>query len=125
MPNTLRTIPISPLGGMWTLDAPQDLDKQGIPPGASPDMVNFQIYNGYIRKRPGYAKFQPASSFPASPIMGIYSAQQVAGTRALYVVNRVGVFKYNTATTNYDAQTGPALTGTASQFFSFEVSQNN
>lgn len=114
-----RTLPITPNKGMWTLD-PADR----IPDGASPDMLNFQLYQGYIRKRPGYAKFQSGSTFPGGSITGVVSAQQTAGGRALYVTNLVGLYKYNHSTQNFDAQTGPALTGSASELFSFEVSQN-
>lgn len=115
-----RQLTVRPIAGMWTLDP---ADK--VPEGASPDMFNFQLYNGYLRKRPGYSKYQAGSAFPAGPITGIYSAQQVAGTRALYVTNQVGLFKYNIGTTAYDAQSGPALTGGPLDLFSFEISQNN
>lgn len=115
-----RTLPIKPSKGMWTAD-PADV----IPDGTSPDMLNFQLYNGYLRKRPGCAKFQSGSSFPGGTICGIYSAQQTTGSRALYVLNRTDVYKYNSGTTNYDAQTGGPLTGAASDRFSFDTSQNN
>lgn len=114
-----RMITIRPNAGMWTADP-----AQGIPDGTSPDMLNFQIFGGYIRKRPGYGRYQTGSSFPAAPIVGIASAQATSGGRALYAINLTGVFKYNTGTTNWDAQTGPALTGAAGQLFSIEVSQN-
>jgi hypothetical protein len=115
-----RVIPIRPIKGMWTFDIAQDC-----PSGASPDMLNFQLFQGYIRKRPGYGRYQTGSAFPGGSITGVASAQLSAGTRSLYATNATGLYKYNTGTTSWDVQTGPALTGSATDLFSFEVSQNN
>lgn len=114
-----KVVPIRPLKGMWTFDISQEM-----PDGASPDMLNFQMYQGYLRKRPGYGRYQTGSSFPGSSITGVASAQQTTGARGLYATTPTGVYKYNNGTFNWDAQTGPALTGAVTDLFAFEVSQN-
>lgn len=114
-----RTLRIRPVGGMNTGEPAQDIALE-----ASPDMLNFQVYNGALRKRPGYRKYDTGSTFPAGPITGIFAAQLTSGVRALYATNKVGIFKFNVGTRNWDVQAGPALTGSDHDIFTFEVSQN-
>lgn len=133
-----RTVPVQPpvrVGldvvptlGMLT-STPPDLPYRGAehtyPLGASPDMVNCVVLNGVLQKRPGYAQYQSGNTAFGSAVVGLYSTQDESNNTHLYAVFLTGVKKYNSATLDWDACTGPALTGGATQLFTFETSQNS
>lgn len=114
-----KPIVLRPVGGMATKDP-----AFAIPNECSPDMSNFQVYNGMLQKRPGYQKYKSASAFPGSRITGIYSTQDSSGVARVFATTAAGIYRYNTGTTNWDACTGPALTGAVTDLFSFETSQD-
>jgi hypothetical protein len=98
---------------------------QKMPEGASPDMLNFQVVDGLLRKRPGYGRYQTGSTFPPNIATGIFSALDAAGTRRLFVVTKLHLYRYNTGTTNWDQMTGPTLTAGDINLVDFAISQNN
>ena len=117
---TTRAFEIRPIQGQWDFESGQQM-----PLGGSPDMLNCMVLNGVLRKRPGYAQYQSGNSAFSSAIVGLYSTQDDENNTHLYAVHTTGVMKYNTASQDWDACSGPALTGAASQLFSFETSQNS
>lgn len=114
-----RVIPIRPVGGMWLFDPAQDMPNE-----ASPDMVNFQLFNGYLRKRPGYTLYGKGTQ-PGSSITGIYSTHDDTDTTRLFVTTATDLYRYNPGSQNYDKMTGGPLTGNVNQPFAFETSQSS
>ena len=115
-----RTFEIRPVAGMFDQEPAQE-----IPLGGSPDMVNCYVLSGLLRKRPGYAQWKTDNAAIGSSVVGIYSTQDEENNTHLFAVHPTGLAKYNSSTLSWDAMTGTALTGGASQLFSFENSQNS
>jgi len=113
-----RTLAVRPVGGMWTYDPAQE-----VPEGASPDMLNFQVFGGVLRKRPGYMPYT-IGSFPDERATGLYSTHDDTGTVRLYMTGATKVWRYNATNKNWEAMTGPALTG-GTRLFSFTVYASN
>jgi hypothetical protein len=97
---------------MWAVDSAQDL-----PDGASPDMMNMQVYAGILRKRPGYAIYPSEfATQPAERITGMYSTHDDNNNSRLYATTPTQLYRYNTITGNWNFMTGPLLTGGDSLF---------
>lgn len=118
-PKTVSAL-VRPVGGQWRSEAFQDL-----PAEASPDMLNCVVQQGQLRKRMGYAQYPVSHAAIGSAVCGLYSTQAADDTTHLLAVHPIGGAKYNATTDTWDALTGPALTGVASQQFSFANSQNS
>lgn len=115
-----KKMPFRPVLGMWTADPAQE-----IPDGASPDMLNLLVFKGMLVKRPGYVQFSDGNSALGNPVLALFSLQDNEDATHLYALTKVGVFKYNTGTDDWDALTGTALTGTDDDHFSGENSENS
>lgn len=113
-----RTLDIYPTMGMIA-----QIPAKLLPLGASPDMLNMYVYGGQLRKRPGYAQFADGNAPLGDPIVGIASVQDEENATHLFAITEDGLFKWNGS--DWDAMTGPALTGTGDRLFSWEVSQNS
>jgi hypothetical protein len=112
-----KVISVRPVQGMWTFDP-----AQHVPDGASPDMYNFHVYSGVLRKRPGFRKYGNVQ--PGSPITGVSSVQDNNGQTYLFATTATNLWWYNPATDIWEVMSGPELTGTNDDLFSFEVSEN-
>lgn len=112
-----ETVTVSPVLGMWSVDA-----GENIPFGASPDMVNCTIVQGKLRKRPGYTQFPAAHASIGGPVLGLYSTQDQEGNTTLVAAWQDGLAIWNG--TAWVAATGGPLTGTDDQLFSFETSED-
>ena len=104
--------------GMNTFDPPEDLNL-----GESPDMMNCMVYNGLLRKRPGYTQFG-SDSLP-SAVLGLFSTQNDADATFLYGFHLTGAQKYNAGSGAWDEVVGTALTGTGDNLFSIQNSQSS
>jgi hypothetical protein len=109
-----------PVQGMWT-----ELPASKLPSGASPDMQNCIVLNGLLRKRFGYVQFPPAHAALNGPVVGLFSTQDEENNTHLLAVTPTSVYKYDQGGNVWTLLTGPALTGVATQPFSFENSQNS
>ena len=115
-----RGIPIRPINGVWKFSPGSD----EFPEGASPDMLNCYVYEGRLRKRPGYAMFPLAMPSIGGSAVGIYSTQDEENNTHLIVVWQSGVKKYDFVAQVWNTLTG-TLSGGSDQWFTFETSQNN
>lgn len=122
-PILAKPIHIRPLAGMWKFDPASE-----VPEGASPDMQNFTLRNGVLKKRPGFTQFPTAATAALgapSQIVGLYSTHDVNDSTKLYAVVKTIPYKYNPGTKVWDIMVGAALTGGDTNLFSFENSQEN
>jgi hypothetical protein len=107
---------ILPIAGMWTTEP-----TSAMPLGASPDMLNFRVTQGCLRKRPGFVQFPVGAAAFGAEVMGLYNFLGDDGTSRLYAATPTGILRWTG--TVWQALTGTALTGTTSQPFSFANSQ--
>jgi hypothetical protein len=87
-------------------------------------MLNCSVYQGFLRKRPGYTEYGGTHTAFASEVTGLYSTQDEQNNTYLYATILAKLYKWNTATDAWVEVTGTALTGGSGQRFSFETSQN-
>jgi len=119
MPYPGKMIPVRPIGGMVAVEQAQNLDLT-----QSPDMQNFQVYQGVLKKRPGVAKYPPSMPSIGGRVCGLYSTKSVAGIDSLFAVWKEGVVIYEKIGRTWDALTGGPLTGEDDDLFSFATSQD-
>src|SRR5262245_24768749 len=112
-----RTIPVRPIHGMWVSDQPQDC-----PEGSSPDMKNMMVFQGVLRKRPGFRFFGGGQPLSVEGIVGVYVTKDTDGIQHAFAATTTGIFHYNPSTTNWEAVGGPGLTGTHLDLMSWENS---
>jgi hypothetical protein len=111
-----KPMPFRPVGGMVRFE-PGD----SIPPEASPDMMNCAVYEGNLRRRPGYVQFPAGAPSIGGPVLGLYSTQDNTGATHLIATWAEGVVKW--AGGEWTPLTGPALTGSEQEPFVFAQSQ--
>lgn len=109
---------IRPVGGMFKFDVEGDM-----PPTASPDMQNCFVLEGRLCKRPGYVKF--GANGVGSQVMGIFGTQDEENNTHLVAVTTTALWKYDFGGRSWVKLDGPILTSEATQWFSFENSQNS
>lgn len=114
------SLPFSPLGGMYGLTP-----SEAIPLEGSPDMLNCYIRGDTLRKRPGFVRLGSESVHATERVMGIYAAQDKNANPFLFAATQTGLKAYASGTGLWTSYTGPALTGTNEDPFTWEVSQNS
>lgn len=120
MPLPTRNLPVRPVGGMIA-----DEQAQNLTPEQSPDMQNFQVYQGVLRKRPGYSQYPSAVASIGGRVCGLYSTHDIDDVSYLFVAWEDGIALYNTLTHAWDALTGGPLTGANTKLFSWATSQES
>lgn len=92
---------------------------------ASPDMSNFFVGGGLLRKRPGNVKYgNNQAAVGGTAVYGLFSTQDISDSTYLYAASATGIKKYNPATQNWDTFTGTALNGGTNLYW-WENSQNS
>lgn len=117
---TRRTLDIFPNLGMVTAVPAKEL-----PLGASPDMLNMTFVAGRLRKRPGFTQFQSGNAAFGESVTGLASVQDDENATHLFAMTETDLWKYSAGGLNWTQMTGPALTGGATNLFTWEVSQNS
>jgi hypothetical protein len=115
-----RPIFIRPIQGQWGSDP-----AVSMPTGASPFMRNCSVYQGLLRKRPGFGQHVDGNTSLGNQVLGLFSHKNAAGNTFLVANTKTGFFRFNDSTEVWDTMTGSALTGTDDDLFSYEVSQTD
>lgn len=115
-----RPVFIRPIYGQWGMDP-----AVAMPTGASPYMRNLSVYQGFLRKRPGYGQHVAGNDALDGPVVGLFSHKNAAGNTFLIACTPTSVYRFNDVSEDWDKLSGSALTGTEDDLFAFEVSQRH
>jgi hypothetical protein len=96
---------------------------QNLDPSQSPDMQNFQVYQGVLRKRPGFQPYPRGLTSMGGRVCGLYSTHDVNDKSYLFAAWEDGIVLYDALARVWNPLTGTALTGLNTDLFSWATSQ--
>jgi hypothetical protein len=86
-------------------------------------MTNVYVRGDTLRKRPGSVKLGDRLS-ASERVMSLFSAWDEDDNVFLFAMTQTGLRRYTPGTDVWTLYTGPAFTGGAERFFSWDISQN-
>src|SRR5690606_3827815 len=96
-----RPVFIRPIYGQWGMDP-----AVAMPTGASPYMRNLSVYQGFLRKRPGYGQHVAGNDALDGPVVGLFSHKNAAGNTFLIACTPTSVYRFNDVSEDWDKLSG-------------------